>query len=324
MTSDLFIRPRGLDDDPRILDIYHQFETQFVLTLEMLRYHWDERARPEGTEPAAAVAVRNDVVVGMWDMEPSRHSPNTGTFEAFVAVDEAEQGQGVGSKLWSDLEPLLIEKGARKVYVEIREDRERPQKFATVRGFRNTGRASRMTRLVLSEVNLEGYEGIEERLAGEGIVIKPMSELDASDENLMRELHQAEQDAARDIPSSEEFHPTPFDLWQQNFMKFPGSSPDAFFVALHDGHPGGLAMLTVHGDGHATNGLTGVVPSLRGRGVAQALKLRTIIWARENGIDHIDTSNDAENAPMLAINVRLGYEPLPARFEWLKEYSPAT
>jgi len=32
------------------------------------------------------------------------------------------------------------------------------------------------------------------------------------------------------------------------------------------------------------------------------------------------TANDAANAPMLSINVPLGYKALPAREEWLKEY----
>ena len=63
--------------------------------------------------------------------------------------------------------------------------------------------------------------------------------------------------------------------------------------------------------------------AFRGRGVARALKLRTVRWAQENEIQFIDTANDAENARMLAINVRMGYKPLPAREEWLKEYPPA-
>ena len=33
-------------------------------------------------------------------------------------------------------------------------------------------------------------------------------------------------------------------------------------------------------------------------------------WAAANGITRVSTANDDTNAPMLAINARLGYEPL--------------
>ena len=173
---------------------------------------------------------------------------------------------------------------------------------------------------MLSEVNLDGYAGLEERLAKQDIVIKPATQVDLDDEPFLRELHAAIQDAVQDIPSSEEFKPTPFEIWRQNLLKSPDSSPEAYFIALRSGHPVGIANLISPAPGRAFNGLTAVRRSVRGQGVAKALKVRTVEWGRANGIDFIDTGNDADNAPMLAINVRLGYKPLPAREEWLKEY----
>ena len=49
--------------------------------------------------------------------------------------------------------------------------------------------------------------------------------------------------------------------------------------------------------------------SYRGRGLGLAVKLASIRWAAANGITQMVTTNDETNAPMLAINRRLGYAP---------------
>ena len=49
----------------------------------------------------------------------------------------------------------------------------------------------------------------------------------------------------------------------------------------------------------------------RGRGVATALKLATIAWAIEHGLEILETGNDPENGPMRAVNIKLGYQPIP-------------
>lgn len=57
--------------------------------------------------------------------------------------------------------------------------------------------------------------------------------------------------------------------------------------------------------------MTAVVRDWRGRGVATALKRATIEWAIARGLDELGTANDTVNAPMRAVNRRLGYRPLP-------------
>ena len=64
---------------------------------------------------------------------------------------------------------------------------------------------------------------------------------------------------------------------------------------------------------------TGTGREYRGRGLALAVKLASTRWAREHGITQIVTTNDETNAPMLAINRRLGYEPAGRRVEYLIE-----
>ena len=58
-------------------------------------------------------------------------------------------------------------------------------------------------------------------------------------------------------------------------------------------------------------GLTGVVRAYRRPGIATALKVRTIEYARSVGAETIVTSNE-ENNPMYTLNLKLGFEPKPA------------
>ncbi len=61
----------------------------------------------------------------------------------------------------------------------------------------------------------------------------------------------------------------------------------------------------------AWHDMTAVRRAWRGRGLAHALKAATIVWAIGAGLEALDTGNDIDNAPMRAVNRRLGYEPLP-------------
>lgn len=61
----------------------------------------------------------------------------------------------------------------------------------------------------------------------------------------------------------------------------------------------------------AYHDMTAVVPDQRGRGIARELKRATVAWAIEHGLTTLETGNDEANAPMRAVNARLGYRPLP-------------
>jgi RimJ/RimL family protein N-acetyltransferase len=50
-----------------------------------------------------------------------------------------------------------------------------------------------------------------------------------------------------------------------------------------------------------------VLRAYRGRSLALALKLRGIAYARSRGMAEIQTVNDMANAPMLALNRKLGF-----------------
>lgn len=150
-----------------------------------------------------------------------------------------------------------------------------------------------------------------------GITIVSLPELNPK-ETMLRALCDVDNASASTTPSAEEWKPMPFEEWRRYVLEGPGFTPDAFFVALDGDRPVGLAFLERRAGGYADNGYTGVHPDYQGRGIARALKLRTVEWAQAHDIEYIATGNDVNNKPMLAINVDLGYEPLPATIEFVK------
>lgn len=88
--------------------------------------------------------------------------------------------------------------------------------------------------------------------------------------------------------------------------------PDRIRVAVdeHGSLLGFCALATMSTSDKVEYGhrLTAVTRTARGRGIARALKLDAIRWAAAAGADQLVASNDSDNAPMRAINDRLGYQ----------------
>ncbi len=69
----------------------------------------------------------------------------------------------------------------------------------------------------------------------------------------------------------------------------------------------GLGAVGEFYSGTHVNAITGVLREYRGRKIGLALKLLGIEFAKSRGAKELRTQNHGTNAPMLAINKRLGY-----------------
>ena len=95
---------------------------------------------------------------------------------------------------------------------------------------------------------------------------------------------------------------------------------DAWFVAVDNGEYVGMTNLwTSQANAKLLYvGLTGVARSHRKRGIAMALKVRSVEFALQNGFNEIRTWNETNNQAMLGINNRLGFVRQPAHIEFVK------
>ena len=99
------------------------------------------------------------------------------------------------------------------------------------------------------------------------------------------------------------------------------SSDLGFFVALDGERYVGMSNLwkSQADPSELYTGLTGVSRSHRRRGIALALKLRAIDYARRNGVRRLKTWNESNNRAMLSINEALGFVKQPAWINYVKQ-----
>jgi GNAT superfamily N-acetyltransferase len=120
----------------------------------------------------------------------------------------------------------------------------------------------------------------------------------------LRTYHELALQAFEDMPT-----PSPISItaeqWEREWITWPEGS----FVALAGEEIVGCAGLIRDDDrpDRAENSLTAVRRDWRGRGLARALKERTIAWAAENGLREIYTWTQTGNENMRVVNERLGY-----------------
>jgi GNAT superfamily N-acetyltransferase len=173
--------------------------------------------------------------------------------------------------------------------------------------------------LGFSQVRAEAESVLDPRTVREApppdVDLQPVSAVDP------RLVYAVDLEATLDMPQTEPITDIPYDEWEQHVLQHPLFTAEGSFVAMVDGVAAAVSLLIAdveHGRSH--NMFTGSLRDYRGRGLALAVKLASIRWAAERGITMMATSNDETNAPMLAINRRLGYTPGGRRVEWLKEF----
>ena len=312
------IRPKTDDDDHAVVTLRNRISDHLPgMNVESYRHFERMDRMVEHAYSERFVAELGGDVVGAMSLERMWWTKRPGGFYSSISVEPDLWGQGIGTALYDLLMERLTALDAVRIYANVRVDRPNAWKFIESRGFTKTGHSDRWSRLPIANANLEGYVGVEDRLLEEGIRILTLSER-ADDEPFLRKLHAMNDEAIADIPSSEEFSgTTPFEMFMEE-LRAPDMALDRVWVAVADEEePVGVALLPVR-DQDAFNGFTGTARRVRGRGVARALKLKTIEWSRANGIAYIYTANDINNARMLAINNSLGYQVLPRADEAVK------
>ena len=216
---------------------------------------------------------------------------------------EEHRGRGIGTALYDVGLAHAHAIGAEQLLVNFHEN-DAGVAFARRRGF--------------AQVRAETESALDPRLVTArppaGLDLRPMTTIDP------RLAYDIDMETTADMPATEPFEGMAYEEWEEHVLRHPLLAPAGSFVALVDGEAAALSLLTADPEsGRAMSWMTGTRRAYRGRGLALAVKLASIEWAAANGITRMLTFNDATNAPMLAVNRRLGYDPIGRRVEYLKE-----
>lgn len=154
------------------------------------------------------------------------------------------------------------------------------------------------------------------RMREQGVEIVTLDRVD--DPQKYRKLWRMSEEAEQDIPGSTPYVPTPFEQFPKWFAS-PALREDRIWIARVGDDLVGISMLAYPPvRGVVSTDWTATARSVRGRGVARAVKCETVTQAMTLGVTRVRTDNDFRNAPILHLNESMGYERLPDGVMYLK------
>ncbi len=239
--------------------------------------------------------------------------PNQYVF--YLGVIPEYWGQGIGKQLLATLMETLDGHGARAIITWMREDHDRAKRFLEDRGFSMIQRDAQ-SELLLAEFDPSPFAGTAARLKQHGITLRTLADLQENDVDWLQKLYDLDWPILLDIPSTEPRKRTPLEEWKTRKLDSPYVLHDGYIVAVaEDGQYVGYSSIN-KSSSDATKlmtQVTGMLREWRRKGIATGMKLAVIDYAKRNGYEKIVTENE-ENNPMYALNVALGFRPIPA---WL-------
>jgi RimJ/RimL family protein N-acetyltransferase len=199
---------------------------------------------------------------------------------------------------------------ARSIWTKIREDMSCGIQFVRKRDFYEELRVCEF-HLNVPAFDPTPYTRRNTLLATQGIAIKTLQELEVDPERYQK-LYDLINETRSDLPATEHWTQPGYEHFLQETLN---RTPACYFVALHQNRYVGVSYLTPHKEINSCfQGFTGVKRMYRRKGIALALKLRAIAYAKEHTYLTIKTSIDASNSASLAVNQHLGFVKQP---EWI-------
>lgn len=236
-----------------------------------------------------------------------------------LAVHPDHQNRGLGTALYQHVVSSLGEDGILSMRMRCREDMPNGFHFLEKNGYEVEERFWK-SYLDLSGFDPSAYSDELGRVRAQGLDIKSLPRL-REDPDWARKLYEICQHVDRDMPATDTYTPIPFEEWIKLVEESPRLIPEALRVAVDGDRYVGICALErgTHGNDLFTE-ITGVHREYRRRGLATALKVSCLAWAKEAGYEQVRTANDATNRPMLSINERLGFVKFPLWMGFIKRF----
>ena len=271
-------------------------------------------------KPIFHIAVIRGRIVGLteWQRNAGAYHPQRCSVELCVHPDM--QRRGIGRLLWRALETELSQLAMLSVIVQVSEDHASGLRFASERGFYEIKRDFE-SQLNVQSFDSSPFRALEAELLKRGVTLRSWHDLDSPAFRL--ELHGVFSLARLDVPRSVPATPISFEFFERNILSDAEFLWDASFAALQDNRIVGFTGAYRGGaDNLADQWLTAVTREARGQRIALALKVKQLEALQKLGFGAVRTDNDTRNAPMLAVNARLGFERQMAVLVMQKDYAP--
>jgi len=300
-------RPAHLTTDAPGLAHLLSLTTTEPVTVEQVHKRWQPA---EGQARFTNVALNDEgQIVGLADVGREAWL-KPGRVRLTLVVAPEWRHQGIGSRMFAEGIRFAQAQGASRVESDVRENAAEALGFAQRRGYR-VDRHSFESTLDLASFDERPFASTLERARAAGLRFFSLADLAPVTEQLERRLYELNRVTGLDNPGNNGFF-SPYEEFRTFVFEASWFRPDGQILAADGEQWVGLAAVAFYPEAnYAYNAFTGVERAYRGRGLACALKLLAIRWAQQVGARTMRTNNDSRNAPMLAINRKLGYRPEP-------------
>jgi len=317
-SADVTVRPSTEQDYPALAELLSATWPDTPTTEQALRQEDQAHAKDARVKHLRLVADTHGRIVGAGGYEQASGMYHPRKFIVWGRVHPEFEGRGVGRLLADDVEARLAAFDPISLLTYTREDHLRGVSFVRERGFHEVMRYFE-SRLDVAAFDPAPFAGVVERARGSGFSLITLADL-PDDEETRRRLYELLSEVRLDVPRPEPASELSYERFVGWTFENPYLLRDGYFLAVNDetGELAALSALWASDGEYLQTGLTGVRAKYRRRGLALALKLLAVEYARSRGVPEIRTGNETNNRPMLAINERMGFAKQPAWVDYVK------
>jgi GNAT superfamily N-acetyltransferase/transposase len=303
----LDLRAATLDDIGIVADLEATRDPEDPRDPEMMRFWWTSGSVSQVFSRHVAVRDGNAVAFMVASHERWGDTPKRfGSIRAVIRSDVWSQREY--ARLVAKGEEWLASEGVVTAVNRVREDfRDELEALERI-GYREVRRQkiSELDLVAHRDDLLRGVAQERGKMRARGVRMLTLSECDDADR--LVKLHKMMVATEQDIPSTVPIPRQPFDEWMRATFDDPGVREDRFWIALDGEAIVGLSYLQFPPvRGLPWTAYTATSKTVRGRGIARALKYESMAQAVELGYKSVRTANDGANAPILHINGEMGY-----------------
>ncbi|MCM2277208.1 MAG: GNAT family N-acetyltransferase [Oligoflexia bacterium] len=300
------IRPAEESDYESIAEVLRKTLPGFLGTAESLR---ESDRRPLVAGPKARfIAEQGSNVVGVAQYRPNVHECQ---LSLLVTVLPSHRRQGIGHALFEVVNASAQAHQPQARWAEVSEADSDSFRFAEKHGFREHTRVfeSRfdLTRFASEDALPALPESFRESSRQDGFEIQDLAHTSLEDAH--RQFYKLYFESLGDVPNLPKSPAPSFEAFQKSHLDPTRYPADGVILAVVGEEVIGFSQMMLHKSlpTLAIIAMTGCKPGYRGRGIATTLKIAAMRWAKRRGIQTLSTWNDALNAPILAINEKLGF-----------------
>ncbi|HPR34731.1 MAG TPA: GNAT family N-acetyltransferase [Anaerolineaceae bacterium] len=240
----------------------------------------------------------------------------------YVVVSHEHRHQGIGSQLYQKVEAVALTSAIRELRATFPDTLPESRVFAEKRGFSLISHSIGM-QLELERLDLQPFLDLAAELESRGFEFTSMEALGNTEAN-QRNLYQLNDVTSSQTMGSEGEHSwSSFEDFQQSVCQSDWYKPAGQMVVIEKSTGKWVAMSAItrfEGQAEAYNLFTGVDEAFRGRKLAQAVKAKALLFARDVlGVKTVRTNHNALNEPIIAIDRKFGYVQSPGEL-YVRKY----